>query len=108
MVLMILSYVHLFYKMVLLFRLSWTNILLCIQLVLGHVTFFPVPDTIGQQSTEVKKLRQAKIRNALMWEARKRKMLQVLEDAYPNTLHTPELLRSVSDSLGQWATWKFH
>ena len=28
-----------------------------------------------------------------MWLAKKQKMLQVLEDAYPNSVNTPDLLR---------------
>ena len=40
-----------------------------------------------------KAARRARFRMSLLWLAKKERMLQVLEDAYPNSVHTADLLK---------------
>ena len=51
-----------------------------------HVTGPPGPED------ESKSARRARFRTSLLWLAKKQRMLQFLEDAYPNSMNTPDLL----------------
>lgn len=55
-----------------------------------RLIYFPAPLKPEEQT---KSARKAKIRMSLLWLAKKQKMLQVLEDCYPNSMGTAELLR---------------
>ncbi len=54
--------------------------------------FSLIPDP-RKPEDETRDARRARFKTSLMWLAKKQKMLQVLEDAYPNSVNTPDLLR---------------
>ncbi len=54
------------------------------------IMFFAVPP---KPEDATKEARRERFRLSLLWLAKKQKMLQILEDVYPNPMNTPDLLK---------------